>query len=155
MARCEELATRLERANAAFVAAVEGCPEDAWQRTTQEEGWTVAALAHHIAAGHEGISGLVQAVAAKQAVPPLTLEAINEGNAQAAQEHAQADRAEVLQLARDGGAKAAAALRGLDEAALDHTVDLLGTQTSAAQIAENILIGHVEGHLASLRASVQ
>lgn len=153
MARTEDLAKRLEKANADFIAAVEGCGDDSWAKTTNEEGWTVAAVAHHVASRQEMLAGLVQAVAGKQQIPPLKMDDLHAGNAADAKEFASANRVEVLDLAKTSGEKAAAALRQLDDAALNNSAEVLGMSMTADQLAENILIGHVENHLASMRAS--
>jgi hypothetical protein len=39
-----------------------------WKKTTSEN-WTVGVVAHHVANGHEGISGIIKTVASGKSVP--------------------------------------------------------------------------------------
>ena len=64
MSQSGDLAQKFEQANAAVIASIEACGHAEWQATTSEEGWTAAALAHHIADDHALISGLVTSVGA-------------------------------------------------------------------------------------------
>lgn len=151
-AQAEALAARFEQENNALIAAIEGLSNAQWQALTKAEGWTVAATAHHVAGGHQAIAGLVQAHANGQG-QPVSFAALNEGNAQHAQQFVGADKAEVLQLMRDGGAAAAAIVRGLSDDQLARTgqfADAMPPVPVQAMI-EMILIGHVQGHGASIK----
>ena len=108
----------------------------------------------HLAAGYQGIAGLVAAVATGQTLPPITMEMINQGNAQHAKEHANCTKAEVLDLLRKDGAAAVNIVSKLSDEQLAHTGQLLGGPVSAQWVAENILIDHTAQHLASLKAAV-
>lgn len=151
--RAEALAQRLEAANQEAISAVQQLGDDQWRAQTKEEGWTVAATTHHMATSHEGLTGLVQALANSQQLPPITMDMINQGNAQAAQQFANADRNECLDLLRSGGEKAVSVVRGLSDEHLDRAGTLLGQPWTTQQVIENILIGHVQGHLASIRGA--
>ena len=120
------------------------------------EKWSVGVTAHHVAGSHEGISGIIKAVSAGQAMPNFTMAMIDEMNATHAREHANCTRAETLALHKKNTAAAAALVRGLSDAALDksgtvlHGMPAMTTQ----QIVEGILINHLNEHLASIRAAV-
>ncbi len=152
MSQAEELADQLEQTNAAVIAAVEACDDAAWQNLS-EEGWTAAALAHHIAEDHGMIFGLVQGVATGQPGPAIDLAQLDQMNAEHAKNFASCSKADVVDLATTGAAAAATGLRGLTDAQLANSADFFGNQMTAAQIAQNILIGHAQGHLANFKAA--
>ena len=150
MSKGEELAAAFEQANNAAVDAFKGFPASAWQTTTEGEGWTVAALAHHVASGHEPIVGLLQGIAAGAQLPPLTPEALDQQNASNAAANSAADSAATIALMTEWGPKGAAALRSLSDADLAKTATIFGNSMSASDFAQGIMIGHVTGHLKSL-----
>ena len=153
MSQAEEIAKTFEAVNAQAIAAVEACTDADWAKTTAAEGWTVAALAHHVAAGHEGIANFVQAIATGQQLPPGSPADFDAANAQHASEFKSANKAETLQILREGGAKAAAAVRALSDEQLTRAGNAFGQEMTAAQAAQGILIGHIQGHLESLKAA--
>jgi uncharacterized damage-inducible protein DinB len=152
--RAEALAKQFEQANNEFTTAIEHCPETAWASNCQSEGWPVSVTAHHVAEGTAAISGLVQMAAAGQALPPLTPEMLDQGNSEHAQKFANCTKQECLDLSRRNGESAAAMVRGLSDEQLDRTGTLFGGSMSSQQMIENILIGHVQGHLQSIRGAV-
>ncbi|HZQ39123.1 MAG TPA: DinB family protein [Dehalococcoidia bacterium] len=151
-AQAETLAAKFQQENDALIAAIEGLSDAQWQALTNEEGWTVAATAHHVAGGHQAIAGLVQAHANGQG-QPVSFAALNEGNAQHARQFKDASKSEVLELMRSGGTAAAAIVHGLSDEQLARTgqfADALPAMPVQNMI-EMILIGHVQGHGASIR----
>jgi uncharacterized damage-inducible protein DinB len=150
--RGQELAQRFEQANEEMIRAVEGCSDEQWRAKCAGEGWSVGVVAHHVAGGHQGIAGLVNAVATGQPVPSITMEQIDQGNAQHAQQHANCTKQETLDMLRQNGEAAAGTVRGLSDEQLSRTAPLLGgPPMSAGQMVERILIGHVQGHLDSIK----
>src|SRR5947209_7791886 len=116
--RAEAYAKQFEAANADLIKTVEGLSDAQWQKKTAPEGWTVGCVAHHIGSSHGPVSGLAMALASGQTVP-LTMDMINQGNAQHAQEHANVSKADALKALREGGAQAAAAVRTLSDEQLE------------------------------------
>jgi hypothetical protein len=153
-ARGEQLAAQLEQANNDVIATIQGLSDEQWKAVTSEEGWSVGVLAHHIATSHEGISGLVQALGNGAPVPPITMDMINAGNAQHAQQFASVSKDETLDLLRTGGAKAVGVLRGLSDEQFDRSGQLLGGTVTCQQITENILINHPRSHLQSIKKAL-
>jgi hypothetical protein len=151
--RAEALTKKFEQANGEFTRAVEQCSDASWRSQCQAEGWPVAVAAHHVAGGTAAISGLAQMVAAGQPLPPLTMEQVDQGNADHATQYANCTKQESLDLLRRNGESAAGMIRGLSDEQLDRTGTLFGGPMSAQQIIEDVLIGHLTGHLASIRAA--
>lgn len=156
-ARGADLATQLETANAAVIAAVEGCSDEQWKRITESEQWPVGVTARHVAINHLPLAGFVELIATGGEIPPITMDMIHANNAQHAQEHANCTQAEVLELLRRDGSAAAEKLRNLSDEQLARTASLAllgGAEMSATQIAENILLRHPYQHLESIQATV-
>lgn len=152
--RAEELATQFETINGQFRDTVEAMSDAQWHATTDEEGWTVGVAAHHAASGHGGLSGMVQAAATGQPLPPITPEQLNEANAQHAKDFANVSKEEVLATLDSGVGPAATLIRSLSDEQLQRGVETpFGGTMTTDQIISNVLIGHVQQHLASILAA--
>ncbi len=156
MSRGEELATQFEATNASVIAAVDSLSEAQWGSLSAAEHWSHGVVAHHIAVDHEAIAGLVQTIATGGTVPPLDSDALDAINAEHAAEAANCTKEETLALLRTEGMSAASMLRGLSDEQLDATaiLPLLGPEpVTAAQVVENVLVGHINMHLESLQSA--
>jgi uncharacterized protein (TIGR03083 family) len=147
--RARILADRFEQANRELISTVERLSDAQWKAKTAGEGWSIGVVAHHIAGGHAGISGLVQKIANGESFPMPNLDKMN---AEHAVQYANTTKAETLALLRQNAAAAAAIVRGLGDAQLDRVGGSLGM--SAAQAIERILIGHVHDHHGSIRKAI-
>lgn len=112
--RAEQLASKFEALNNDLITFVEGCSDDQWAKTTKEEGWSVGATAHHVAVGYAPITGLIQGLAAGTQLPQITMEQIDQGNAQHAEQFAKVTNKETVELLRSGGEAAAKMVRSLN-----------------------------------------
>jgi DinB family protein len=152
--RARILAEQLEQANRDLIHTVEGLSDTQWRAKTPGDGRTVGVVAHHVAASHKSVTGLVGAIAHGQAVPTITMEMIHAGNATHATQHANCTKAETVALLRQNGATAVATVRGLSETELDRTATFpMGTMT-AAQVIERILTGHANDHHGTIRRAI-
>lgn len=154
--RAQALVQRFNAANAELIRYIENCSESDLDRVTAGEGWPVRVTAHHLAVSHEPVAGLAQLLASGQPLPPLTLEIFHHGNAQHAAEYATVSKQTILDALHSGGAQAGAIVSGLSDEALDRAghFTLLNGEISAQGVIENILIGHVRGHLDSIKTAV-
>ena len=154
--RAEELAAKFEQANNDTIATIEGMSSAQWTASCEDEGWSAAVTAHHIASGYTPLTGLIQAVANGADLPTLTMDQIDQGNAQHAEQFANCAKEETLEMLRSGGAAAAAAVRGLSDEQLDRgAVILVGEPAmTTEQIIENLLIGSTVEHHASIQKSI-
>jgi uncharacterized damage-inducible protein DinB len=152
-ARAEDLAANLTHATDELIAMVEACSDARWAEKNAYGEWTVAATAHHAAASLPSTSAIVRMLAAGEPLPPISFEQINAQNAVDAGEFAQCSRAETLALLRMNANAAAEFVRGLSTAELDRSAALAflgGRETSAAELTDMLVIGHVKGHFASI-----
>ncbi len=146
-ATTESLATQFEQANDEFIAAVEGFSAAEWVTHCPSEKCSVGVVAHHVAVGHSEIAELIKAAVAGQP-PPLTMEMVDQANAQHAAEHAQCTKAETLALLHANGLAAAGVVHGLR----DDQLGAAATFGTAGSLIEHILIGHPREHLQTIRA---
>jgi DUF1009 family protein len=155
-AKAEALAKQYEARVQEATGIMERLSEADWKKATSSEKWTVAVVAHHIAASHEGIAGLIKAVASGQPRPGLTMDALHAMNAKHAQDHANCTKAETVALHKKNAAAAVAVVRGLGDAELGRSATVLAGMPpmSVEQMVNGILIGHVTEHLGSIRTSV-
>ena len=56
-------------ANAEFVRFIETCADDEWLLVCPAEGWTVGAVANHIARGHAAVAGWIETIRDGRDVP--------------------------------------------------------------------------------------
>jgi hypothetical protein len=154
--KSEALAKQFEAKVQDATAVLEKLSDADWKKTTPGEKWTVGVVAHHVAGGHEGISGIIKTVAGGQSIPNFTLDLLHEMNAKHAKEFSGATKAETVALHKKNAGAAAAVVRGLSDEVLDRTGTVLTgvPPMSVEQIITNILINHVDEHVRSIRAAV-
>jgi hypothetical protein len=149
--RVEDLAAQFEATTQNAVDVVQSCSDAKWHTPVPDDGRTVGVVAHHMATGDVPIGSLVQAIASGTAVPPVTPEMINQGNAIHAQQFANVTKDEAIAALQQNGVNAAAMLRALTDAQLDRSADFLGTSWTAERAIQQILIGHIAGHTEAIR----
>ena len=153
--RGESLAKTFEAKAAEAIALIESLSDADWKKVTVAEQWPVGVTARHIGWGHEVIAGIVQTVAGGAAMAPLTMDALNALNAKNAAEWAGSSKSDVLALHRKNAAAAAAIVRGIPDAGFDRKAEIFSGMPpmSAGDLAGGILVGHVDEHLGSIRAT--
>jgi len=155
-AKGDALAKQFEAKVQEATGVLEKLSDADWKKKTAGEQWTVGIVAHHVAGGHEGISGIIKTVAAGQSMPNFTLDALHEMNAKHAKEFANTTKAETVALHKKNAAAAAAVVRGLSDADLGRSGTVLSGMPAMTveQIVTNILINHVDEHVRSIRTAV-
>jgi hypothetical protein len=154
--RAETLAKKFEAKVDETTAVFEKLTDAEWKKVTAAEKWSVGVVAHHVASSHEGLGRLVKAIGSGQTLGNMTMDDIHAMNAKHAQEFASCTKAETLALHKNNAAGAATVVRGLSDAELDRAGTLLKGMPpmSAEQLASGLLVGHMDEHLASIRATV-
>ena len=154
--RSEALADRFDAAIDEFAGAIASCSDTQWASTGGPEGWTVAATAQHVAGQFPLEREFIEEAANGGGGLAYTWDDINGKNDARAAANMNCSRNDVLALLRDGAASMSAYIRGLSDEQLDRTAPLRladGAQLSTQQLIEGgVLIEHVTGHLASIRA---
>jgi uncharacterized protein YndB with AHSA1/START domain len=154
--RSETLARRFETKVQEAVATLEKLGETDWKHVTEAEQWSVGVTAHHLATALEPLSHMIETVAAGQAPGNLTVEMLDEMNAQHARDHADCTRAETIELLDKGAAVASAAIRRLgdDQLARSGTVFVGRPPMTVEQLITSGLLDHVDEHFGSIRNTV-
>ena len=151
--RSEQLANQFEETNNTLLSLISGLSDEQWAKRCPDEGWTVGVTAHHVSESIGTLTGLVQAVAAGAAVPPITAEALDQGNADHAKRAAGVTREETTALLRQNIASGAAAIRTFNDNQLAKTVVLPMGELTAGQVVELIMIGHTGMHIGGIKAA--
>jgi len=155
-ARGETLARQFETKVQEATSVFERLSDADWKKLTAAENWPVGVVAHHIATSHEGIGGILKALADGKPGPNIPKEALDAMNATHAREHANCTKAETIALHKQGAAAAAAVVRGLSDDQLAKSGKVLAEAPpmSAEQIVTGILINHIDDHYGSIRKTV-
>ena len=156
-AKTEALARQFEGKARDAVATLEKLGDADWKKVTVAEKWTVGVTAHHLAGALEAVAGFVSAiVAGGPSRGNFTRAMLDEMNTQHTKEHAHCTRAETIVLFRKGAATASAVVRGLndDQLAKSGTVFTDAPPMTAEQLIMLGLLGHIEDHMGSIRATV-
>ena len=155
-ARAESLAKKYEAKAAELTATIQKLSDADWKKVTSAEKWPVGVTAHHVAGGHEPISGIVKTIASGQSIPNFTPGMLDEMNAKHAKDFAGCTKVETLALHEKGVKAAAAVVRSLGDADLDKSGTVLTGMPAmtAHQVVEGILISHIDEHMGSIRKTV-
>ena len=155
-ARAEALAKKYEAKAAELTATIQKLSDADWKKVTAAEKWPVGVTAHHVAGGHEPISGIVKTIASGQSIPNFTPAMLDEMNAKHAKDFAGCSKTETLALHEKGVKAAAAVVRGLADGDLDKSGTVLAglPVMTAQQAIEGILINHIDDHMGSIRKTV-
>jgi hypothetical protein len=90
-----------------------------------------------------------------QKLPEMTMEQIDEANAQHAKEHADCTKEEVLTLLKQNGAAFSDYVSELTDEELDRAahLNLIGCNISTEQFIENVIMKSGEEHLANMKTA--
>ncbi|HEX5166769.1 MAG TPA: DinB family protein [Thermomicrobiales bacterium] len=156
-ARIDQYIAQFQAASRDLIALVTDCSEEDWQRVSPGEGWTVAAIAHHVALRNGVIAGMIDNVLAGSAdVPHISRADLLTENATHAEEYAAVSKEEVLALLRDNGDAFVRTLGRIeDDAILDRAGEVFaGTDLCVDYQIEEVVIAHAITHAASIRATL-
>ncbi len=155
--RARALAEQFERAVGEFIDVVEGLSDEQWRTLCTNEERAVGVLARHVAAGIPFEMAVFREIAAGQQPSTTTRAQLAEMNAGDAERWARCAKDETLALLRDNAAVAAAEVRQLSDEQLARAgryIEEIPGAWTLDQWVERILIGHVSGHLQSIRAAL-
>jgi hypothetical protein len=155
------LAQQFTAANESFIRLVESLSDEQWwfqgvntpelRINNEDETRRIGVIAHHVAVNQDLIMNRTKAVLEDKPAPTLDFKSIN---AKHAVEHADATKAEVLEMLRDSGPRIAAEIRAIPDEKLDIERQMpSGTMTVKDRI-EMVLIGHMQAHQRSIEATI-
>ena len=147
------IAEEIADAHAEFLALVESCSDEEWRAVCRAERWRIGVVAHHIAWGHERTANWINSI--RSGIPIReSPEERNASNRIRADQAAGIKRDEVIFLARRNAEHLIAVLRSLTEEDFNRTVSFGPSRGRPISIAA-LGRGHLDGHLASMRATLR
>src|SRR5207249_10843809 len=104
-AKAEALAKQFEAKVQEATGVFDRLSDADWKRTASEQ-WTAGVVAHHVAGGHAGISGIIKTVASGKSVPRFPMDMLRDMNAKHGNEFAHVSKAETMRLHKQDAAAA-------------------------------------------------
>lgn len=153
--RSAALAARLERGASDLADFARSLTDAEWRMTTPGDGRTVGVIVHHVASVYPLEIRLAEMIAAGTPITGVTTATVDDMNAAHAAGHAGVTRTETLTLLAENSAAAAAAIRAMDDAALDRAVPVSlydDAELTCQFLLEDHAVRHSYHHLARLRA---
>src|SRR5437899_642676 len=117
--RAREMAANIDAANEETIQTVIACPNARWQAVVPSDGRTFNVVASHIAGSYPSFAAFVQSVSNGGALPPVTMDMIDQGAAAHAKEAANVGKDAVLQSLRENGQALSAAVGSLSDEQLE------------------------------------
>lgn len=155
--RAEALAQRVAQGHQELVKIIDGCSEAEWQTYSTDEGWPVGVLIHHVASMLPAEIDLFKVLASGQPITGVTMDMVDQINAEHADENGQVSRAETLELLKRNSEMAVAAIRELSDEELDQAAPVslhADAPLTTQYFIEDHPLGHSFHHLASIRATI-
>lgn len=155
--RSELLATRLEQGAQALATLAAGLTDAEWQTRLPKDGRTVGVVVHHVASVYPIEIQLAQTLADGKAIEGVTAADIHAMNAGHDHDNGSVTKSDAVDLLKKNSAAAAAAIRQLDDAALDRaaTVSLYANAPLTCQFfLEDHAVRHSYHHLGAIKAAL-
>ena len=155
--RAEALASRMEQGLDALIAYAAALTEAQWRTPIPRDGRTVGVVVHHVASVLPIEIQLAQALARNEAITGVTWDVIHEMNAGHAKDNAAVSKQAAIELLRENGAVAAAAIRAFNDTDLAGAalVSLYADAPLTCQfMLEDHAVRHCYHHLAKIRGAL-
>lgn len=164
MNRAEELANEFQHVYTEFAELASSLSPDEWQKVAAnsplfrmgvEETRSVGVVVHHVASSMPAIAETIRRLAAGEELPAMQPADIDRVNAMHAAANPAPDQPRTVALVREHGSQAAALVRSLSDEALNRSGRTVIGPCSARDYVRRVLIGHLDWHRDSLKATVQ
>ena len=156
--RANALAERLEQGARELAALALTLTDAEWQSRIPGDGRKIGVVVHHVAYMYPIEIDVAQTVAGGRPIAGLSWDDVHKINAEHARENDGVTREAALELLQRNSAAAAAAIRALDDAALDRAapVSLNADAPLTCQfVLEDHAVRHSYHHLARIRAGLK
>lgn len=156
--RSRRLAVQFEQAVSEFIDTVEGLSEEQWRMLCPNEERSVGVLTRHVASGIGFEMAVFREIADGLQPDTISRSELAEMNAHDAEAWSDTPKDETLALLRGNAAAAAAQVRQLSDEQLARSGRYIADIPDAwtvEQWIERVLVGHVRGHLESIRAVLE
>jgi DinB superfamily len=155
--RANALAERLEQGARELAALALTLTDAEWQSRIPGDGRKIGVVVHHVAYMYPIEIDVAQTVAGGRPIAGLSWDDVHKINAEHARENDGVTREAALELLQRNSAAAAAAIRALDDAALDRAapVSLNADAPLTCQfVLEDHAVRHSFHHLAKIKSAV-
>lgn len=155
--RAEALAARIAEGHRELIVFVESQPEADWHAHSQNDDRGVGVIVHHVASVLPTELDLVKVLASGRPITGVTAEMVDQMNAQHAQESANCERQETLDLLRRNSALVVSAIRELSDAELDRAAPVSlhwDAPLTTQYFIEEHPLSHAYHHLATIRMAM-
>jgi len=151
------LAERLEHGAGQLIAFAGGLTDSEWKTKMPHDGRTIGVIVHHVASVYPLEIHLAQTVGQGQPIAGVTMNDVDDMNAQHAAANADVAQGAAILLLRQNSAAAAAAIRALtdEQLATAMPVSLYGDAPLTCQfVLEDHAVRHSYHHLAKIRRAL-
>lgn len=155
--RAEALAERIAQGHRELRALAETLSEAEWRTYCADEDRTVGVLIHHVASMLPAELDLVKALASGQPITDVTVDLVDQINADHAREHKGCTKEEALDLLGHNSALVVSGVRELSDEELDRAAPISlhwNAPLTTQYFIEDHPLGHAYQHLASIRAAL-
>ncbi len=159
--RSAGLADQFKAAQESFIDLVESLTDEQWRmrgvntpelrQNDEDESRPVGVITHHVASTQPWIMSRIRAIIEDRPTPPVDFKIIN---AEHATEHADATKAEVVDLLRQNLHRITDEVRDIPDNMLDKERQLPTGVMTVQQRIERVLIGHMKAHQGSIEATI-
>lgn len=153
--RAKDLSKRIEAFRDEVIAYVNDLSGEEWNAQCEVEKWTLGVTARHIGAGHFRIFELAGMIIEGKALPPLTIDQINEMSDKDSRAHADCTKDEALEALRKNGAELVGFVAGLSDDELDRkgSMPAFGGEATVSQVIEFVIFQSAQEHLDSMKTA--
>ena len=141
-----------------MAAFAEGLSEAEWLTPVSATDLrSIGVIVHHVASMYPIEIDVARAVATGRSVSDVTWDVVAQLNAKHAQDHAQVSKSVALELLRQNGCEAAAAVRAFTDQELDNAAPFslsFGAPVTAQFVIEDHALRHSWHHLAAIRKAL-
>jgi hypothetical protein len=155
--RAKVLAARIAEGHQELAVLGQALSEAEWRTYCADEDRTVGVLIHHVASMLPAELDLVQVLASGRPITGVTVEMVDQINAEHAQAHGDCRQEETLDLLRRNSALVVGAVRALTDEELDRAAPIslhARAPLTTQYFIEDHPLGHAYQHLASIRAAL-
>jgi hypothetical protein len=154
--RASDISKRIQSFAGEVITFVEKLSDSDWIKTCDWEDWTVGVPARHLGAAHFAISKMASIIVKGEALPPLSMDQINEMSEKDSRKHADCTKAEALEFLRKNSDELASFIARLTDAELDRkgSMPAFGGEVTTEQLIDYIIFQSAAQHFNSMRAAV-
>ncbi len=156
--RANALAERLLLGANTLATFAEGLSDSEWKKPVLGDGRTIGVVVHHVANVYPLEIELAQVLAAGNPITEATMDVVNQMNADHAEEFANANKKETIELLRINSKIAADSVRSFTDAELDNaaTVSLNANAPLSAQFfIEDHALRHSVHHFKKIKQTIK